>query len=65
MYNGTIRQEEKPGKFSEWERVDSAGLRNDSSPLSEFERSLYIAGKSDTDSDAVILILQNKTKQNK
>lgn len=45
-----MRQEQKPGKLSDWERVDSAGFRKLSSPLSELARSVYIAGRSDTDS---------------
>lgn len=46
----TIRQEQKPGRFSDWESVASAGFRKLSSPLSEFASSVYMAGKSDTDS---------------
>lgn len=45
----TIRQEQKPGQFSDWARAASAGLRTLCSPLSEFVSNEYIAGRSEAD----------------
>lgn len=41
-----MRQEQKPGLFSDWESAASAGLRTDSSWLIELTSNVYKAGKS-------------------
>lgn len=56
-----MRQEQKPGRVSDWARASSAGLRTFWSPLKEFPMSVYIVGKSEAES--AIAYSQPESKQ--
>ena len=45
----TIKQEQKPGRLSDWESAVSAGLRTVWSPLRELASNWYIIGRSEAD----------------